>query len=384
MATQAAMDASAFTEFQKLSKDIRTAVRTLDRREARYLVDTYYQMQEYRISSDNQARSMGRDGEPHETISFFGDQMRALENQIKTVLKDWVETEPSRLGEWALSITGIGPVIAAGMLAHIDIHKSPTAGQIWRFAGLDPTVTWRSSEECRNLVKNAFALNQNNDIAALQSLYPKFGRSVENLLRLVNIEFETDDDGNVVSIAEPVVPGNLAKKLARRPWNANLKVICWKAGESFVKVSGNPKDYYGKIYIQRKEFEVQRNEKVKQINVYESVDTQFPLALGDEKFAYCIDGKWYTGGNAEHAWTTLQRKRIGKDTDAYKAYSIGKLPPAHIHARAKRYAVKLFIAHYHEMGRKLNGLEVPAPYPIAMLGHNDYIAPPNQDMANEN
>jgi len=312
--------APSFTEFQKLSKDIRTAVRTLDRREARYLVDTYYQMQEYRISSDNQVRSMATDGEPHETLSFFGDQMRALEGQIKTVLKDWVETEPSDLGKWAISITGIGPVIAAGLLAHIDIEKANTAGQIWRFAGLDPTSVWNKGE--------------------------------------------------------------------KRPWNASLKVICWKAGESFVKVSGNEKDVYGKYYIARKQFENERNDAVIEVTPVDirptdahSMNEQgivgYLAGNSDDIKVYQISGLLFAGGNAQAAWQTLNRKKIGKDTDAYKAYSKGKLPPAHIHARAKRYAVKLFIAHYHEVGRKLAGLPVPAPYPIAILGHSDYIAPPN-------
>ena len=32
----------------------------------------------------------------------------------------------------------------------------------------------------------------------------------------------------------------------------DLKELCWKIGESFVKVKGNPADIYGKIYEERK------------------------------------------------------------------------------------------------------------------------------------
>ena len=53
----------------------------------------------------------------------------------------------------------------------------------------------------------------------------------------------------------------------------------------------------------------------------------------------------YTERSAE----ILKTKNYGKDTDAYKSYSVGKLPPAHIHAMARRYAVKLFLAHLHHI-----------------------------------
>ena len=41
--------------------------------------------------------------------------------------------------------------------------------------------------------------------------------------------------------------------LSKRPWNEDLKKLIWKIGESFVKVSGSPKDYYGKVYVNAKE-----------------------------------------------------------------------------------------------------------------------------------
>ena len=68
--------------------------------------------------------------------------------------------------------------------------------------------------------------------------------------------------------------------------------------------------------------------------------------------------------NAEAVGTTRQGQ-------AYGHYSDGRLPPPdHIHSRAKRYAVKLFLSHYHEIGYTLEfGIEPPNPYPIGVLGH---------------
>jgi len=73
----------------------------------------------------------------------------------------------------------------------------------------------------------------------------------------------------------------------------------------------------------------------------------------------------------------LARKKFGRETEARKHYEAGRLPPAHIHARAKRYAVKLFLSGYFEVGYELlHGKKPPLPYPIAILGHAHKIEPP--------
>ena len=106
-----------------------------------------------------------------------------------------------------------------------------------------------------------------------------------------------------------------------------------------MKVSSNKNDTYGQFYLQRKEQEILKNEN--------------------------LEFKEQADAGA---------KRVGKTTDAYKAYSVGKLPPAHVHARAKRYAVKLFLAHWHEVAyREHFKCEPPLPYPIAHQGHAHHI-----------
>ena len=261
------------TSVQRLTRDLTAAALTLSDAEVRFLVDAYYQQQDNRIRAAGQIRSMGKE-EPHSVLLWLEDQSTTLENQIKRALDKYTASHPT--GEWMRSVYGIGPVISAGLLAHIDIERAPTVGHIWAFAGLDPTKKW--------------------------------------------------------------------EKKTKRPWNARLKVLCWKAGESFVKFSNAEECYYGRIYKQRKEQEQQKNEA---------------LEFSDQ------------------AAKVLETKNIGKDTDAYKAYSVGKLPPAHIHARARRYAVKLFLSHLHgEMYRTLLGKEPPLPYPVAILGHAHVIEPP--------
>lgn len=325
---------------KRLSKDLKEAAKTLSENEVRFLVDAYYTMQENRIRTNNQRQAIdcGSDaGTSHLLLDWLSENDAALEAQIKRALDSYSLSRP--LGEWARSIVGIGPVIASGLLAHIDIRKCPTVGHIWRFAGLDPTMKWIRSSEVASLVSElAASVEKNSDTdAPLEELLlrasQQLGRNPDCIRSLV------ERTGKSLSVK------TLQTVLARRPFNASLKTLCWKLGESFVKVSGNEKDVYGKIYLARKLQETEKNE---------------------------------AGLFAEQAAQKLEKFKIGKDTDAYAAYKAGKLPKAHLHARAKRYAVKMFLSHYHAVGFMLEfRQEPPKPFAIVHLGHAHEIKPPH-------
>lgn len=246
----------------KLSKDLRDAAATLSKDEARFLVHAYYAMQADRIRDFHQQRQLAKAGEPASVLTYLGEQHELLEKQIAKALDAYSAAQP--IGQWMRSIVGVGPIIAAGLFAHIDIARSETASQVWRFAGLDPTVKW--------------------------------------------------------------------ERKTKRPWNADLKVLCWKLGESFVHTCNHEESVYGPLYAERKRLYVARNE---------------------------------AGEYAALAAEILASKNIGKATEARKHLESGKLPPAHIHARARRYAVKIFLSHLHEKWRTLEGLPVREPYILA-------------------
>lgn len=251
----------------RLSKDLRIAAGQLRDDEARYLVDLYYSNQQNRIRANNQIRAAREAGEPNLLVQWVADNYDVTEQGCKSALHAYAKSR--RVGRWLLSVHGIGPVIAAGMLAHIDIEKAPTVGHIWRFAGLDPTVTWEKGQ--------------------------------------------------------------------KRPWNADLKVLCWKAGLSFVMLRAGTNDVYGGLYELRKEQEVSRNEE---------------------------------GLFSDQAKQALEKKNYGKDTDARKHYEAGRLPPARIDMRARRWAVKIFLAHlHHVMFEDRFNEPPPKPYVLSHLGH---------------
>ena len=260
---------------KRLTRDLVNAGATMSAQEARYLVDGYYIMQEDRKRSDNQALQMEK--EPHEILAWFAEQSGTLEKQVRRALTKYTDAQPA--GQWLKANYGIGPVLSAGLLAHIDITKCPTVGHIWRFAGLDPTVKW----------------------------LPK----------------------------------------TKRPWNAKLKVLTWKVGQSFMKFSNAPECSYGAAYKQRKEFEIARNERKE---------------------------------NAELAARLLTEKKWRSDSDAPKYLKQGLLPPAQIDGRARRWAVKLFLSHLHLVWYYLEfGKIPPKPYVIEHLGHVHFVKPQHLD-----
>jgi hypothetical protein len=257
---------------QRLTRDLRSATATLSDAEARFLVDAYYIIQEDRKRSGNQVRSM--ENEPHALLAWFFAQNEMLESQLKAALERYSDSKP--IGKWMKSIYGIGPVIAAGLMAHIDIKEAPTAGHIWKYAGLDPTSKWEKGQ--------------------------------------------------------------------KRPWNAGLKTLCWHIGQSFMKFHKRDECFYGKLYTERKAYETARNDR---------------------------------GDNAVLAETL--KAKFNKNTDAYKHLSNGKLPPAQIDARARRWVVKLFLSHMQAVWWKLEtGTDAPKPYILTRdHGHAHEVLPPN-------
>lgn len=263
----------------------RSTAASLSRDEARFITSDYYRWQGERLRAEARVLACKTNAvetgveELHGAIAFLAEQAGQMEANARAFLD--VFSAADLCGKWMRSIVGIGPVIAAGLLAHLDVEKAPTAGNFWSFAGLTPTAVWEKGK--------------------------------------------------------------------RRPWNAALKVIAvYKAGEAFVRTQNHPGSYYGPIFRRRKDEEKVRNE-----------------------------AGLYAAKSAE----ILAAKNYRTSTVTYAHYAAGHLSPAHIHARARRYTAKLFLAHVHEVMYFLRYKTLPPPpYAIAHAGHVHYIPPPNPKM----
>lgn len=267
-----------FPMFNRFSRDIRTLTVDLDSRSARELVAAYYNLQTNRIAFAAQARQLQNTNSPSELVEYLSFNLGLMEKALKNPLETYARN--SVVGSWALSQYGIGPVLSAGLMAHIDITKAPTAGSVWRYAGLDPTQKWEKGKP--------------------------------------------------------------------RPFNAELKVLCWKIGQSFMKFSGKDECFYGQLYKQDKARRVAKNE---------------------------------AGDYAEFAKSILETKSFKANQTRSKLES-GVLSDAQIDAQARRFAVKIFLSHYHAVAYQAHhGEPAPRPYVIAHGDHVHEIAIPNNPFA---
>ena len=299
----------------RLTRDVTKALRQagggMTDTEARYLTDIYYTMQDQRVAVNNMVKGLERDAkktetaeEPHEALDLILKQFATLEENVAKLLAIYTQLHPMA---WFFDQTiGIGPVLAAGLLAHIDIRKAPTAGHIYSFAGLNPETTWAKGQ--------------------------------------------------------------------KRPFNADLKKLCWKIGDSFVKFSGHESGYYGKVYRERKAVEWRNNLSGKFADqARNKLDT---VKIGKDTDARA----WYSGAcSAEKARECLESGKTPTAADCKTDQGQPMLPPAHIDMRARRYAVKLFLSHLQECWyREVYACAPPAPYAIAQGGHAHYIPPPQK------
>jgi len=135
------------TSIPKSSKEMVLQAARLTNPEARFLVSDYYAVQEMRKRADMQLRHKSEEPVPERisALSYMGDGFAVMEREIQKMLESYAQENP--VGRWMMTQYGVGPVIAAGMLAHLNIEVAPTAGHFWRFAGLDPTCKWEKGQK---------------------------------------------------------------------------------------------------------------------------------------------------------------------------------------------------------------------------------------------
>lgn len=280
----------------RLDDDVQTILRNIGPATARILVDLFYQIQKYRISTENQARSkwQAMDTGDARVLQMFFTNFMENEDLLKAALVHYVKEHP--VAPWLLYQDQIGTVLAAGILAHVNIERCPQAENLFSFAGLG----------CKKWEPNT-----------------------------------------------------------RRPWNAFLKMhTAFKCGESFVK---GPDTFYGGYFVRRKAMEVEWNDfggspKMPDKNRLAAVEaatekkmTRSGVQIGryskKTKAWLWVNGCLPKGSTAEimKCKTKAEREKFVEDHRMDPGKGFPMLPPAWVHARARRWTVKLFLSHLHEV-----------------------------------
>lgn len=317
--------------FKALKGDLKAAATLLEPGEVRWLVRYYYDQQEDRIRVAGRVRTLSH--EPNLVIRTLLGERTITESRIKQAMDVYSDVHPT--GSWMKSLYGFGPVISAGLLAYVNMDKAQTAGDIWRYAGLDPTIRWYGMAKATALVKEVIGSNtpSRGHVTTLSRI-----TSWREEFILYYINFLTGSD--------KITKESLILAMSIRPWCAPLKLLCFKIGECINLFQA--KSPYGPLLRERKEYEQKKN------------------VAGDYR---------------QQAESILSTKNIGKATDAYTYYSNGMLPPAHIQQRVERWTTKLFISHFHSVAWWNKYHTVP-PMPVILTkpNHHDYHGIPNLDM----
>ena len=349
----------------KSKKMVNLFVKEASKEEARYFTDLYYQEQASRMRVANQIGAIDRgkdqadsthkveENKPIDTEltmtyrHYILNQKLIIENDIKGCLSDY--SDRMNMGKYAKAIKGIGPVFASVLCSYLDIpdketlppdRQNYTVGNWISFAGLnDNNRPWLSDAQAKAYLEEA--IEENNGVInedTVRSLCAKTRWTYDHYY-----EFCSDKKtGKFKGFTKDKLIS--ASKLV--PYNKNLKKTMYLIGQSFIKVQNKSDSLYGKLYKERLEYEINRNER---------------------------------GGNEEYC-----RKNIGKlkdkNTETYKCYSKGKIPKSQCIMRAQRHTVKILLNHLFCFAWMEKYQELaPLPYVFAVDGCHQDIIPPEVD-----
>ncbi len=241
------------------------------------------------------------------TTKWIDGRMERMEVELKSQIEKTVPLSPI-WDAWLGHIRGIGPCIGGGLLSVLDVKLASSPSAFYKICGL-----------------------------------------------------HVDDDGLAVHRERGV-------KLEYNPF---LKVVCWKAGESFVKCKSD-RSFYRRIYdrvrgeiderfvpyLAKAEAEKKATGRDKNLPMLEMHGDVIDPASPCRRESHG-DGHLILDSNGPI------EKGTGKEK---KRYSRIPCPDSHRYEMAKRKTVKLFLSHLWTVWRGVEGLPIRPPYPLVDHG----------------
>jgi len=117
----------------------------------------------------------------------------------------------------------------------------------------------------------------------------------------------------------------------RSHFNGRLKSVCWLISDQFIR---HQTDFYRDIYD---EYKYEQRQK--------------------------------------HPEVVIKEKEVKQSDGTIKITKTKHFTDGHLHARARRYMMKMFLSHLWVTWRKHEGLPISDPYVKAILGHSQIIEP---------
>jgi len=200
----------------------------------RNLVDIYYDFQGQRIQTQLRIGASERGHTlSKEELSIYGIQTimenaAIFEKDIEKLIVKQLKNH-ALWTQYLSKIQGIGPLIAAGLIAYIDdIEKFKHVSSLWQYSG------YGMNRFCTNCKKPTFIEVKYETGTKAKKLHP--------------IDSCPICDNKTIPVLQKRTPGYQSN------WNDRLKVLAWKASTSFVKQKAE-KSKYRTLYDQIKKQE---------------------------------------------------------------------------------------------------------------------------------
>lgn len=312
-----------------LDDDLKLKSADLTRREAKFLYRYHKRLQVNRIAIGESIGQLKYERqEPPELFHFFRRNNRKLETIANECLDIYADQHvPMR---WMRAV-GLGISQCVGIYCMIDIERAgPNVSSLWRYTGYDPSVvklTKQEAGECIKFFRSKFK-EPYVDEKILRLIARELNRGEKQLMRITRLGTKRSN----------ITWGQTYRVLLSYPWNQELKEILFRVGLSFRRPGprGRPDPSYLPLYRYRKAYEITRNEQ---------------------------------GDLSEQADYKLRSRNWNPNSVAFKHYIKGKLPPGHLDARARRWAVKVFLVHLHQVLYYERYSKIPPkPYILDSLG----------------
>jgi len=301
------------------------------------LVNNLYDIQKVRIAVENRNRAL-LDKNKELIFNDHASRMKKLEKD--TVKEIGLEISKFKISEWMLGQRGIGPSLAGQTIAIIrDVGRFSNVSKLWAYSGM---ATMEVCMKCGKkvlrtpkreewIVRVAKRLEDQN---AKKKVRDAEEAELIGLDAVVRDDDEEQDTNFTIKAKKMLCPCDnpKTKTVAQRrikgsiiDYNPKMKKLCRNMALSLIQYN----EFYGNLYNQYLAEYMARN------NLLDNINT------------------------AKYKEAILEKIRTGKATKM-----------------ARRKMVKIFLSHLWVTWRKMEGLPVTKPYAFSVLGHSDYIEPP--------
>lgn len=175
-----------------------------------------------RIGASERVHSLSKDELSIYGLTTIFENAASFEGDIEKIIKSQIKNH-ALYTQYLSKITGIGPMLAAGLIAYIDdIEKFKHVSSLWQYCGYGMN---RYCEECK---KPTYVEVEYDTGKTAKKLHP--------------LEVCSICEGKTIPIIQRRISGYQSN------WNDKLKVLAWKTGTSFVKQSA-ARSKYRKLYV---------------------------------------------------------------------------------------------------------------------------------------